>query len=551
VDGNAGAPLSRRDGYLWVVLDPGVHRVDIEGLLPGATEWAWTFQLKPKRVTIDAPGWNVTGVRRNGIPEPQVFFARQRELTAKEAAYDRKNFNVIVAVDRHLEVGLNWQVHTEVTRLSSPGKAVSLQVPLLEGEKVLTSNVVIEDGTIEVRLGPGDESVSWQSELPVGRDIQLAAEETDRWIERWHLVTSPVWNVGLSGILPVFEPKEKNLIPVWHAWPGEHVTLSFSKPEAVAGETMTTRRVRHETSLGSRQRTALLTLEVECSLGDDFVIALDPGAEVTSLKKDGVVIPVRRDGGNLVVPVHPGKQQLEAGWRTDEAMATTVRAGAVSLPVEAANITTVIRVPHSRWVLWANGPLRGPAVRFWTILVVAILAAFVLGSLKLSPIGRLQWMLLVLGLTQVDLVPALLVVSWFFLLAWRGAPGQSDLPGWRFNLLQLFVLMLSTASLVILVIAVGEGLLGNPEMFIRGNGSSRTLLQWFQPSVNSALPEPTVVSISVWFYRLLMLAWALWLAAALLRWLKWGWNQFSSGGCWKRMWKKKKKTPPAVPDGSA
>jgi len=45
-----------------------------------------------------------------------------------------------------------------------------------------------------------------------------------------------------------------------------------------------------------------------------------------------------------------------------------------------------------------------------------------------------------------------------------------------------------------------------------------------------------------------MLAWALWLAAALLRWLKWGWNQFSHEGCWKRMGKKKEKAPPALPD---
>jgi hypothetical protein len=42
------------------------------------------------------------------------------------------------------------------------------------------------------------------------------------------------------------------------------------------------------------------------------------------------------------------------------------------------------------------------------------------------------------------------------------------------------------------------------------------------------------LSISVWFYRLLMLFWALWLATALLRWLQNGWTAFSHGGCWKR-----------------
>jgi hypothetical protein len=180
--------------------------------------------------------------------------------------------------------------------------------------------------------------------------------------------------------------------------------------------------------------------------------------------------------------------------------------------------------------------------------VVSILAAFVLGSLRLSPIRRLSWTLLALGLTQVHLVPALIVVIWFFLMAWRGKPGRLDMPGWRFNLMQVFVLMVSSVSLVVLVVAVREGLLGDPEMFISGNRSSRIVLKWFQPTAGAALPAPMVISVSVWFYRLLMLAWALWLATALLTWLKWGWNQFSNEGCWKRMWKKEEKAPPALPN---
>jgi hypothetical protein len=74
------------------------------------------------------------------------------------------------------------------------------------------------------------------------------------------------------------------------------------------------------------------------------------------------------------------------------------------------------------------------------------------------------------------------------------------------------------------------------------------MLNWFQPRGGLVLPEPRIVSISVWFYRLLMLAWALWLATALIRWLKWGWDQFGSGGgYWKAVPKKKKTPPPAPP----
>ena len=68
-------------------------------------------------------------------PDPQVFFVREQESAEDKAAYDRTDFSAIVAVDRYLEMGLVWKVRNTVTRLSSPGKAVSLQVPLLDARK--------------------------------------------------------------------------------------------------------------------------------------------------------------------------------------------------------------------------------------------------------------------------------------------------------------------------------------------------------------------------------------------------------------------------------
>ena len=165
-----------------------------------------------------------------------------------------------------------------------------------------------------------------------------------------------------------------------------------------------------------------------------------------------------------------------------------------------------------------------------------------MGSLSLSPLRRIEWVLLALGLTQVHVAAGMFVVGWLFLLAWRGKRGPEQMGFFRFNLLQLWLALLTLIVLGIFVVVVGEGLLGNPEMLIVGNGSSRTYLNWFQPLTGSALPAPYIVSISVWFYRLLMLFWALWLATALLRWLKNGWTAFSNGGCWKR-WKRRREPP--------
>ena len=101
------------------------------------------------------------------------------------------------------------------------------------------------------------------------------------------------------------------------------------------------------------------------------------------------------------------------------------------------------------------------------------------------------------------------------------------------------------------MIAVREGLLGIPEMFIVGNGSRQTLLRWYQARSEPTLPQPWLLSISIWWYRFFMLAWALWLGAALIRWLRRGWDNFSSGGIFRKSPPKPPKPapqpPPSVP----
>ena len=111
-------------------------------------------------------------------------------------------------------------------------------------------------------------------------------------------------------------------------------------------------------------------------------------------------------------------------------------------------------------------------------------------------------------------------------------------------MLQILLILLTAAALATFVAVVAAGLLGSPEMFIVGNGSDRTFLRWYQARSDALLPRPGCISVSIWWYRFLMLAWALWLAASLIRWLRWAWNQFSTGGYFRRMGKKALTPPP-------
>jgi len=122
-------------------------------------------------------------------------------------------------------------------------------------------------------------------------------------------------------------------------------------------------------------------------------------------------------------------------------------------------------------------------------------------------------------------------------LGWRRAHGDG-LDARAFDLAQIALVAWSAVALGILFYAIQQGLLGEPDMQIAGNGSFNGTLRWYQDRSAAGLPQAWIISVPLLVYRLLMLLWALWLAQALLRWLRWGWESFGMGGYWKPLRRK-------------
>lgn len=186
-------------------------------------------------------------------------------------------------------------------------------------------------------------------------------------------------------------------------------------------------------------------------------------------------------------------------------------------------------MPSDRWTLLVAPALLGPAVLFWGLLLVFALIAVALGRFGATPLRAGHWFLFSLGLTQVPIWSAALVVGWLLALGWRKRQGAAL--AWRpFRALQIALGILTVLALSSLFASIEAGLLGLPQMQISGNGSSAEQLRWFHDRAADALPQMWAISVPLMVYRLAMLLWALWLASALLAWLNWGWGCFSEGG---------------------
>ncbi|HKO51320.1 MAG TPA: hypothetical protein VJV79_26605 [Polyangiaceae bacterium] len=532
VDGKPAQGLLRSaDGQLWLRLSPGAHDVSVEGALPGRESLQIALPMKPHHVQFNVEGWSLEGVHEDGLADDHLQLTRAvSEGSGKGAALAAGTLPPFVRVERTLQIGLNWQVSTRILRVTPVGSAVVLEVPLLSGESVTTPDVRIAQGKVLVNMAPDATEVSWQSVLEQRSPVTLVAPKVNGWIEVWRLDLSPIWHATLQGV-PVVHGQASARMPEWRPWPGETVAVNLLRPAGISGQTLTIDSSSYELRPGLRATDATLAFSLRSSRGGEHVLRLPEGAALESVTVNGSPQPLRQQGRNVTLAVVPGLQNVALSFRLPQGISASFSVPAVDFGTKTVNASTSIRLSDSRWVLFLRGPRLGPAVLFWSLLLVLVLVAVGLGRITWVPLKRYEWMLLAIGLSQIPLPAAALVIGWLVALGFRRAhPAQRP---YLFDLGQLALVGWTLTALVILVYAVQQGLMGTPNMQIQGNGSSTELLQWFDDRTAAIADQPYVLSVPMLAYRGVMLAWALWLAVSLLGWLRWGWLSFSSGGFWK------------------
>ncbi len=567
VDGKPAGVTRDEKGVFWVEVGPGRHEILLAGPLPSRGSVALPLPLKPHRVTVGGlnggGGWTVSGLHEDGVPDASLELTRVSPAAAGPepgGALAPTLLPPFLEVQRTLHLGLVWQVETRV-RLESPRTTpAAVAVPLLPGESVTSAGTRVEKGRVLVSLGPQGDEAAWTSTLAPTPRLVFEAPKTLAWTEVWRLEASPVWHVDFAGIPAVApeappaptvpptpsapaargeasEPAGSNppRIPEWRPWPGERLLLSISRPAGVPGASLTIDASRLNVSPGARSTSTTLDLDFRSSRGGEQTITLPKGAVLESVVLGATAQPLRQEGERVTLSFPPGAQGAVLAWREPRGLAPLFRTPRVDLGIPSVNALTVLHLSPDRWVLSVGGPRLGPAILFWGMLLALLLVALGLARSGWAPLRFRDWLLLGLGLSQIPLAAAGLVAGWLLVLGWRRAKGAEVRRAGVFDLLQFLLVAWTLAALGLLFWAVQQGLLGTPEMQVAGNASSASLLRWFADRSLRVLPGAWVFSVPIFVYRFAMLAWALWLALALLRWLRWGWESLTAGGGWRSL----------------
>ncbi len=530
--------VRNNDGQLWLWLSPGVHTILFRGPEPDSETLQFSLPLKPHRVEVHAPGWRIEGLHNDGIADDHLQLTRIQPATGPDGQENPSPQDALppfVRVERTLRFGLSWRIHTRIVRQTPPGVPVVLEIPLLAGESVTTANTHVVNGRMLVNMPPDDTTVEWSSVIKEQTELTLRAPETMYSTEVWRLDVSPLWHVETQGAPPIHQKiSAEARIREWQPWPSEQLSLRFSRPGGAGGQTLTIDRAKLIVTPGIRSTRAALSLTARSSRGIQHAIILPEEGTLESLSIDNRVQPIQQEGRSVVLSIAPGKQSIALSWTQPGGIKTYFVSPKVDIGRDSVNVETHIELGRSRWPLWVSAPGIGPAVLFWSLLLVFSLVSLGLGQIRSTPLRWFHWLLLGLGLTQGSVWVAAPVVAWFLILGERKKRPNRGGPI-RFNLQQMGLVLLTLIAMACLFGSIRRGLLGLPEMQILGNASSAHLLKWYQDRSGTLLPQATVFSFPLVVYRIAMLAWAMWLAAMMLRWLRWGWACFSTGGIWQKM----------------
>ena len=518
------------------------------GRIVGADSVQLMFPQRPRVVDVSADGWDVSGVNESRLISGAIELARRQSAvqargngagSSTEANESSgAQFPAFVRVTRNFSLDLDWTLFTLVERVAPERAAVTVEVPLVSGESVLTDSIKLRDGKFAlVGLGTGEAQATWSSGLVHSETLTLAAPADGQRSEVWNFSVNPQWRVGFSGLPATLpdQPDAAQWVFSFYPRPGETLKLAIARPAAVVGPTLAIDRVTHQRTLGARSADEVLDFAYRSTQGGRHVISLPALARITTVEIDGQPAQLRPEKGQLSIGLLPGEHSVHLQWQSPDGVALASSLDAVDLHSPASNIRTQLTLPADRWPLFAlgRGAGVGPAVLYWGELVALFAVAWLLGRWRWSPLRAHEWLLLGLGLSTQSWVVFVTVVLWLLAMRWR-----QDWPGarrrWVFNAVQLALAVFTFSALSTLVFSgIQYGFLSNPEMGVVGEGSGGNLFSWFRDQSATTLPQPLVLSVPLWIYKTLIFIWALWIAFALIRWLRFAWQAWSAGGFWR------------------
>ena len=526
-------PLLRERSTLYTLLDNGVHDIVLTASVAGLDQFDVSFELIPGHLEIDVPKWRVEGLFQGQVGDRKLSFYREKTEQIDGGSESTTNFTPLeispyVSVLRQIVLGYEPTIITRVSRVAPFTDEFTVRIPLLQNEQVTTAGMSVEDEHMVVNLRANQNSITWESKLPVDSTITLSAPSIAERTERWSIVGSDFWSYDYEGVVPIDEGDTHTMfVPRSN----EVLQVDVQQTQPVPGTSITIGSVNAYHKVDSKSTTTDLELSILASQPADIEITLPADARLESLLFAGDFQSL--PSNNVVLlPLQTGENHYTLNWTTDRGVSLAYSPPSASISLSAVNASTDVQFLENRWILWLAGSSFGSTVAFWSILVGVILAAVCVSKIPSIALSTRDSVILAAGATVVDLKVLVFVAIWFFAIWIKSRVKEEISQPWLYRLGQLVLTGITLLVLYVLVKTVVAALTNDPNMYIVGTYYSSTWFTWFSDEISREIPSAWVLSVPLWVYFVLILAWVMWLVFSLLQWLKAWWETLNTPVLW-------------------
>ncbi|NKB38735.1 MAG: hypothetical protein GKR93_16500 [Gammaproteobacteria bacterium] len=297
--------IAKANNRLWLRLPEGNNDIHIEGKVSGDAINI-PFTLVPHNVSVSAEGWDIFGLQDNRVPSKSLQIQKREKAITQDALLPDP-IAPFVRVSRNLNMDIDWHINTTVSRIAPQQGGLSVKVPLLDGESVVSEEVkVIEENGkryVSAAFGARQRNVSWRSVIKPVPAINLTASDNPQFVETWSAQSSPRWHMSSTGLTPIkSNNNQQGARPIWYPWPGEQVQINMVKPEPVEGATTTVESAIIDSKPGARSTDLELQLKIRTSLGGDFRIEQPENATLERIEIDGREMTQQQEGNTVILP---------------------------------------------------------------------------------------------------------------------------------------------------------------------------------------------------------------------------------------------------------
>ncbi|MDY0132007.1 MAG: hypothetical protein RBR53_04990 [Desulforegulaceae bacterium] len=495
------------------------------------------FDMVPLKLSFNSEGVSSKGIENRGFsPLIKIFIPKnENEKNTLKGIEGALPFPV---VERSLFLGREWKIKTKIKRFypQNNDKKAEVSINLIENEKILKKTGEIKNNKLEITLLPKVNSWEFESEIPVGQNIEIISEKEMTHLEEWRIDSDSLRDFEVKGLLPVKYNYNNNTVFVLQ--PGTKGFILPEKLKPIKGRFFTIDKTELIYDLRQTKNTLKINSSIRAGKGFNHKITYDNSKIYPEeLIINNIKNQIPELNGELILPLSPGTNEVNIIFKEKNKnqsffLPQKTNFPEINLNSESTNINQEIKYPSKSWIIGTYGPKKGPAVLFWGYFAGVILVAIFLTKLGKSFLKPHQFILLAAGLSISALLEIIIVFGFFLAIEYRKnlIPAETKF----FNLIQTGLVFLLVISAIIIYNAVSSGLLGIPEMQVTGNGSYSGNLKWFSDKADNFIPSVFIILAPINLWRLVLFLWSIWISAFLINKTPYIIDSLKHEGFWKK-----------------